>query len=212
MFRSPTSAVLWQPSMSSISAISWETRMAFEKGCSLTRQQARDLLAAGDGKHWKLAPAKGKHGRALTVLPLGSNQDGGEKGSAPEGAKTEGADGHTSRRPHEQATARNDSDETGVSPACDGSALVAANPKCSADELTSEGSPLVNDGASNGERKPHARRRGLGSGRRSLPPGGRDGQGQAPGTKPEHTLPPFSQNAFTALNVGCSTICVRAAP
>jgi len=105
----------------------------------LTRPLARELLVAGDGKHWKLAPDKGKHGRALTVLPVGSNRDGGGKANATEAAKTEGAEGHTSRRPHEQATARNDSDETVVSTGCDEGAVVAAEPKCSGGELPFEG-------------------------------------------------------------------------
>ena len=105
----------------------------------LKRGQARDLLLAGDGKHWNLAPDKGKHGRAVTVTPFGLNQSGGEKGVAKEAAKTEGVESYVSRRPHEQPLARNNNDETSVSTGSDNGAFVAADPQHSGEELPLEG-------------------------------------------------------------------------
>src|SRR5439155_26350054 len=71
--------------------------VAFLMGCGLKRGQARDLLVTGHGKQWNLTPEKGKHGRAVMVIPVGLYQNGGEKGITLEAAKTEGAEGHISR-------------------------------------------------------------------------------------------------------------------
>ena len=118
----------------------------FLMGCGLKRGQARDLLLTGHGKQWNLTPEKGKHGRAVMVIPVGLYQNGGEKGTTLEAAKTEGAEGAISRRPHEQATARNDHNETSVSTGFDNCGFVAASPKHSAGELPFEGAPAANDG------------------------------------------------------------------
>ena len=79
-------------------------------------------------------------------MPVGLYPNGGEKGTTLEAAKIAGVEGHISRRPHEQATARNDHNETSVSTGFDNGGFVAANPKHSAGELAFEGAPAANDG------------------------------------------------------------------
>lgn len=113
--------------------------------CGVKRGRARDLLVAGHGKRWNLTAEKGKHGRSVTVILVGSDREGGEKGTTPEASKTEGVTDPISRQPHEQATARNDRDETIVSKGFDNSPFVAADPKQSAGELPFEGAD-ANDG------------------------------------------------------------------